>query len=895
MSNWLRTRVLLVSQSVFRSGWGGASTRLVPGLWQSKRTLLLLFCIFPASTAKGESQTSKMFQHRVQPLLQEYCFDCHGRDKQEADLRLDHIAPEFGRRDMADRWAEILDRLTKGEMPPADEPQPGEDEVSRIVEWIGGSLKEASANGRADGRMVMRRLNRAEYNNTIRDLVGIDFEPATSFPVDPPAHGFDNVGAALRLSPLLMEKYVEAAREIIDRAIVTGPPPVNHVWHMEIDQARRDSNPTFDGGKELWVTDPVTYRHSYIWCGHGREVRDGFLVHCGVDYPCGFRWFKIPETGKYVVRVRAAGLVPSREQVIQSVKDTVLKRKEEDDDQWRNAEPAVRRQLQAEWLENEWPAMRRHFETEPIYEYGPPRMKVTNHRGEVIGTVSVEATIDSPQIYEFLHEFERSGRDETETIGISNDYQIPRLLENSWLQRDTDFARPELLIDWVEFEGIYVDQWPPESHQRILVPRRTGEDESRYVRRILRRFMRRAWRRPVTDSELDAVVSLFTKVRPSKPTLAEALKTPLVAVLSSPHFLFLVEPRPTQETRLLNSHELASRLSYFLWSSMPDDELFALAEQGKLVTDAELDRQVDRMLGDSRAKQFVGNFVGQWLGLRDIDANPPVENLYPRYDQHLKHSMVKEAETFFWEILQNDLNALQLIQSDFVTINQRLARFYGIDGVRGDHFRRVSVPPDIHRGGILTQAGVLTITSNGTRTSPVVRGAWILENVLGAPTPPPPPDAGDLAPKVPGIDKATVRDRLEAHRRLPQCATCHDKIDPLGFALENFDAHGRWRTHYGFGYQGRVGDNDPRVNASGRLPDGREIDGVRDLQQRLLEDHDQFLSCMTEKLMIFALGRGLAFSDRVERDRLVANLKHNGYHLRLLIKEIVRSDLFRTH
>jgi hypothetical protein len=275
-----------------------------------------------------------------------------------------------------------------------------------------------------------------------------------------------------------------------------------------------------------------------------------------------------------------------------------------------------------------------------------------------------------------------------------------------------------------------------------------------------------------------------------------------------------------------------------------------------------------------------------------VGSNPPVENLFPRYDSHLEESMVRESEAFFAEILHHDISAMNLIRSDFVMLNERLARFYGIPEVRGDHFRRVSVPQGTRRGGLLTQASVLTLTSNGTRTSPVVRGVWILENLLGDPPPPPPPDAGDLAPSVPGIDKATVRDRLEAHRRIPQCASCHQKIDPLGFALENFDAHGRWRDQYGFGYEGRVHGDDPRVDASGRLPDGRRLDGVESLQAILLADEDRFLACLTEKMMIYGLGRGLEASDRPLRDKLVAEMKADRYTLRSLIKGIVTSEAF---
>lgn len=418
---------------------------------------------------------------------------------------------------------------------------------------------------------------------------------------------------------------------------------------------------------------------------------------------------------------------------------------------------------------------------------------------------------------------------------------------------------------------------------------------------IIRRFMTRAWRRPVTNDEVATKLELFRQVRPDKESFIQAIKTPLTAVLVSPHFLYLTEPSPEETvagSRPLNSHELATRLSYFLWSTLPDDELTILADRNLLV-DSETGSvirtaQVDRLLADQRSAEFVSSFAGQWLGLREVGANPPAADLYPRYDRHLEESIVEESKAFFAEILHNDLNVMNFVHSDFVVINERLARYYGIPGVKGDHFRKVRVPQDIRRGGILTQASVLTITSNGTRTSPVKRGTWILKNVLGTDPGLPVANAGEIAPKVPGIDKATVRQRLEIHRELPQCARCHDRIDPLGFALENFNAAGDWGEQEGFGYKGRIGRDDPVIDATSQLPDGTQIKGIQGLQAALLQKEDLFLKCLSERLFTYALGRELTVSDQRTVQQAVEHLKANDATLRSLIQFVVNSELFLT-
>jgi hypothetical protein len=348
----------------------------------------------------------------------------------------------------------------------------------------------------------------------------------------------------------------------------------------------------------------------------------------------------------------------------------------------------------------------------------------------------------------------------------------------------------------------------------------------------------------------------------------------------------------TRARRRLNDFELASRLSYFLWSTMPDDELFEVAESNRMSDPAVIAQQVDRMLRDSRSAAFVENFAGQWLSLREVGSNPPASDLYPRYDRHLEVSIVEESKAFFAEILHNDLDLLKFVRSDFVVINERLARYYGIPGVKGDTFRRVPVPDGVHRGGIVTQASVLSVTSNGTRTSPVKRGTWVMKNLLGIDPGLPVANAGDIAPNVPGLDKATVRQRLEIHRSLPQCARCHNKIDPLGFALENFNGAGDWCDQEGFGYKGRIGKNDPAIDASAKMIDGTEFVGVEGLQRVLIQKQDLFLNCLSGKLFTYALGRQLGVADQLHIKAAVEHVNGNGRTLKSLITYVATSAPF---
>jgi hypothetical protein len=862
------------------------------------------------NSAKTTAPDKAGYDKVAAPFLTKYCGKCHAGGKLEGEfsVELTKLANDFTDPTAKSRWQEVVNVLNSHEMPPEDARQPKPEETAAFVDWITAQAVRAELANRERGA-VLRRLNRAEYRNTIRDLLAIDFD-VSGFPQDPPAGGFDNNGGALTMSPLHIEMYVAAAQQILDRAIVEGDKPATIKWRFDPKVGPADR-----------VRLRLDERNNPLVNGNNNQEEGEWVVvhHLSWDKGVGARDFRVPVAGDYIIRARMAGRTPDRAAVIAAARVGLEKRRDEQDAQ----NPKGKK-----WTQEAFERDLKHFETDRMYDYGPPRAKLVLQLGPQPRTVAefdVTAAPDKGEIVEYRARFTT----ETAGIGYEYAYAIPRVLENFWMQGHDKFARPELMIDWFEVEGPIYESWPPPSHKAIFGAEPSKSDkEPAYARKVIERFMARAFRRPATKDEVDAKLKLFTAARKEKPFL-ESIKVPLVAVLTSPHFLFLVEtadpaatagvkgaataktpmtkstsakPAATKPTtspvpasgRPLGNYELASRLSYFLWSSPPDDELLDLAKTGKLVDAATREAQVDRMLKHWQSSALVTNFVGQWLNLRDAGANPPAEDLYPQYDRHLETSMVRESEGYFREFLDHDLDARQMIRSDFVTINERLARYYGIPDVRGDAIRRVPVPEGVVRGGIVTQASILTITSNGTRTSPVKRGTWILKTLLGIDPGLPVANAGEIAPKVPGIDKATVRKRLEIHRELPQCARCHNKIDPLGFALENYNAAGEYRLQEGFGYKGRIERDDPLIDASSKMIDGEEINGVAGLQGAMLRKDDLFLTALASKLMTYACGRELGLADQPAVKQAVARMRKEQHTVRSLVKAVVTSEPFVT-
>jgi mono/diheme cytochrome c family protein len=595
----------------------------------------------------GKKEPSDSFAKDLRPIFAKYCLSCHGGNKPKAHLALDAFKDEASFSKDPELLDKIQEKLRASEMPPKNKPQPVEAERKTITRWIDAKLAKLNQSGgqRDPGRVTIRRLNRVEYNNTIRDLVGIDFHAADDFPSDDVGYGFDNIGDVLSMAPILMEKYLDAAERIVAKA----------------------------------------------------------------------------------------------------------------------------------------------FET-------------------------------------------------------------PQVLE------------------------------------RIMFCRPTEQTKIDCARKLIERFVFRAYRRPVKTDEVDRLVGLVRQAEAQGDSFDKGIQLALQAILVSPHFLFRIEldsqPRNEQAIHAVNDFELASRLSYFLWSSMPDDELFEQARQNKLHEELILEAQVRRMLKDVRAHALVENFAGQWLELRSLKNASPDPELFPSFDESLRSAMLKESELFFEAVVKEDRSILDFLDADFTFLNERLAHHYGINGVHGDQFQRVHLTTD-QRGGILTQASILTVTSNPTRTSPVKRGKWILDNLLGTPPPPPPPDVPEL--KEGKELTGTLRQRMEQHRANPSCASCHQRMDPLGFGFENYDAIGAWRT---------VDGNSP-IDPSGVLPDGKSFKGPKELKGILKGKEEEFRRCFTEKLLTYALGRGLEFYDKAATLQISRNLAQKGNRFSALVVEIVKSDPFQ--
>jgi hypothetical protein len=664
-----------------------------------------------------------------------------------------------------------------------------------------------AANQKAEGRAQIRRLNRVEYNNTLRDLLGIAVDLKPLLPEDTAEAGFDNVGSGLQITRIHQERYLEAAEAALNAALNHGPRP-------------KTSTVRFSFGKE----------------GHPprRALPDDTVVFV-TSAPAELSQFRPAFEGLYRIRISAYT--------------------------FQNA--------------------------------GRPLVMHVSAGGPGSADERYFQVADTPDVLNFIvRAAPGNPAIRLEPYGLGAIHIKKQDLPS--------YAGPGLAVEWVEVEGPLIDAWPPESYQRLLGRVDLTKATLADAEQILRAFIPRAFRRPVPLQKLDIYVDfLREKVQESKFGIDEALRLSLTAVLCAPDFLLLYEePGP------LDAFALAARLSYFLWRSMPDQQLIDLAGQGKLRSPAELRRQVERMLQDPKAAALTEHFLGQWLGLRLIDATDPDRVLYPEFDNYLKYSMLQEPQLFFQEMLENDRSLLCFIDSDFSMLNERLARHYGIAGVEGTEFRKVKLPPDCHRGGVLTMAAVLKVTANGTVTSPVTRGSWMLNNILGEPLQLP----ADL--KVPALEPdlrgaRSIRDQLAKHRTVPQCASCHEKIDPPGFALENFDPIGGYRSYYRA--MGKKGSKATAVKVNNKtvgyfrglpvkagdvMPNGKRFKDSDEFKRILLEDPDRIARTVTEKLLVYATGSPIRAADRAAVDGILQRVRDKNYGLRSLIHELVQSALF---
>ena len=827
----------------------------------SRRALLLLLTplLWPANPpSAAQVPGAASVEAVLKPFVSKHCSGCHNPGMQSGGLDLDLVADSPSVAENRDAYEKILRRLRAGEMPPKGSPRPPDEAVRSVTGWIEEELNTIDAGPRPSVRVLARRLNNFEYNNTVRDLLGLRTQPARDFPPDDSALGFDNIADALSISPALMEKYLATAERVAREAVLGSPVRKNHVEIFTPPVPRR-----MEFTNRLRV-EPAAYY----------SMQDYDVT--GLSQPGSLHLpYYFPVTGDYLIRIVGANFKPagSNPGQVDFWFDGSLIRTFPIDE----AEQSGFERRPDRWdiplkvsagIHNLVVAFPRQFEGLPAIFGGPnPSSR------------SYDPCLAPGGAYRCLRELLKQAP-ETDPI------REARRLENIERAKD-DLVRPR------PFEGFAVHDldifWPndyqqqpsDESVRKVFVcGSAAGPYDARCERTILSNLATRAFRRPATVEEIDELAAISSVARQRGGTYRDGISLAIATVLASPHFLFRID-KPAPASSVSGQYELASRLSYFLWSSLPDEELMQAAQRGTLRQPEVLEAQVRRMIADPRAEALVENFTGQWLETRRLESQLPDRERYPDFDEYLRASMKKETELFFRHVMQSDRSILDFIDGAYSFLNERLARHYGIKGVTGTEFRKVDLT-GTPRTGILTHASVLTVSSYGNRTSPVLRGKWILENILNSPPPPPPADVPSLSEDEVG-SIASMRQQLEEHRRNAACASCHARMDPMGFGLENYDAVGAWRTH----------DGKFAIDSSGTLPDGVSFHGAEGLARTLKSSRQAFAGALTEKLLIYALGRGIERTERPLVNQIAERLAANEYKFSTLLMGIVNSAPFQ--
>ncbi len=744
-----------------------------------------------ASTTPKKGQPAEQnpaFESAAAPLLKKSCIGCHNEALTSGNLNLKPFLAASSLTEGREGWERILQKVKDGEMPPKGVPRPPAEQIENLSKFLDSEFARQDQSVKPDpGRVTARRLNRSEYTNTIRDLLGVEFRADKDFPTDDSGYGFDNIGDVLTISPTLMDKYLNVAERIASRALGADPlpkKPLEAEYHARNKTIRRLDVSTIE----------ATHR---------------------IDFE-----------GEYVVRF---GLPGERE---------------------KDAKPVTL----AFWMD-----------------------------GKLLNKIPVETKPSglvyfNPYSEEQMRLYLPEG-DHVFRAGFLDDDFVKTLSE-----KEAYSSKKNKYLESITFVGPYPSNVERPSRKRILLC--DPKSGAACVDKIVSTLARRAWRRPVSRTEVASLVRFVDLAKKDGQSVEQGLQLAIEAMLVSPHFLFRIErdAAPTDPTRIhrISDVELASRLSYFLWSSMPDEELLQLAETNRLHVPEVLDAQVARLLKDSRSSALAVNFAGQWLEIRNLDMVKPDPQKFPEWGPELRDAMRTETRMFFDAVLKENRPILEFLDARFTFLNERLAKHYGIPGVKGPDFRRVELTTD-ERGGILSQASVLTVSSYPTRTSPVIRGKYVLQNILGAPPPPPPPDVPPLNEEEVGT-AGSMRQQMEKHRSNAMCASCHTKMDTLGFGLENYDATGKWRSK----------DGKFNIDAAGTLPNGKSFTTPSQLRGLLTEDLSGFSRCLIEKLMTYGLGRGLERYDRRTVEEVNRKVAASGYKFQSVIFEIVRSLPFQS-
>lgn len=834
---------------------------------QALVTLATLVLTYSAQFVNGQDDE---ISKSVRSILDRHCVRCHGAKESEKELRFDTLPFDFENRSAATIWVEIRNQINLGEMPPNDEPQLDVKEIRLVSQWIATNLKHATSKSLgAPGQVLMRRLNRHEYTHTIADLLHMKFpsgeSPLDFLPPDGTAIGFDKVSGALTLDPSLMDQYYRVARRIADRAIVDGPPEFP-TEKMKLEY------------EEMADSNAIGYLFNRLGIKAvpgGIQLVEGNTRSFGMlRYP-GRRDNNVaPTNGFYRFTVRAGG----RQGKGGEIPRLLLTHSHPDD--------KMRKILEVD-IKAPWDKPKEYSVIVPRDTLGGElQLELVNQKGFYMsqrpGEHFMQRNNEVGKKSDFKESIRLAGRKVAEGWGGDRSTPDPEKLDES--------KYPRVFLDYLEVEGPLYDQWPPKSHTSLLVGEKNQSQDLDYARRVFEPFLSKAWRRPVAEAEVETIIRVVKTELDNGGSFHDAIRIGLTACLTSPKFLFLVEPSSAGQSNFkIGQYEIASRLSYFLWNSMPDEELFELAHQEKLRDPQVLARQVDRMVDDPRISRFVESFGRQWLKTESFNAFAPDRNLYRAYDENLSQAIEREPIEFFSTILRSDLSALSFINSDFVVVNGRLARHYEIEGVEGEHFRKVPIVRESVRGGLLAMAGVHQAGSDGVRTKPVSRAAYVLDVLFNDPPDPPPPNAGEIEPNIRG-KQLTVRERLLQHQEVKSCAACHERLDPYGLALENFNVIGNWRKKQdGENFRG---DRTPEIVVSGKLPNGKSFDTFEQFRLLLMEQKDRFRRGIAEKMLVYALGKPVESADATTVDEIVSKMKSSKDTFRSLIKAIVCSDRF---
>ena len=805
---------------------------------------------------QGQAQaSSEEFQKVVAPVLSKSCIGCHNDRARMGNLSLQPFTDPATALAHPEVWQKVLNKLAAGEMPPRNAAPLAAAELSAVIAWIknvpGVTDTTAASSAGSAGRVTARRLNRVEYNNTIRDLLGVAARPADQFPVDDSGYGFDNNGDVLSVSPLLMEKYMQAAKDLSRLAVYGEPVPEKPTRIVRLLNRRSpDAHDVLSSGN-AGIYLPYSLR--------------------GAMYGS----FTFPVDAEYEFRLRIANFRGDNDA---DLPDEEKARRDEE-----RRKLAEQRRLERLKAGGAAAAQAPRVPREPTPEElkareeaarraAPPRKLIL----AVDGAPVISTVIEGNSSFGYSQgEFTARVAVKAGSRFIRASYPELANLENP-LQNINPDMRRGLFVDYLDIVGPFnPSKARPASYQRVFI---CAETTPRCARTILTSLLERAYRRPVTEAEIAAKLALVTLAQREGDTFEEGIRLALQAILASPSFLFRVESDPKAQ---VSDIELASRLSYFLWASMPDPELMKLAKSGELGRPPVLEAQVRRMLADAKSYNLVDNWAAQWLQLRNLGRTKPDPTRFPKVDDELLDAMRTETSMFIAAIIKEDRSILDIIDAPFTFLNGPLARHYGITGVDGEEFRRVTLD-GAQRSGVLTQAAILTVASYPTRTSIPIRGKWVMENLLGTPPPPPPDNVPALNESNVGTE-VSLRQRLEQHRRDPSCSPCHNVMDPIGFGLENYDAVGAWRTM----------DGKFPIESSGTLPDGRTFSGSRELKAILKGQSDQFVRNVTEKLLTYSLGRGLERFDRPTVDAISRQVAANNYRFSSLVLEVVKSAPFR--